>query len=79
VTEKYLDTRTANHLAALMSEVEILKGRIQPHDTGHIHTTINVLESRITELRESVKAEAPVQHATTTWHDVREVKWQEEH
>ena len=64
MNERYLDTRTANHLAALVSEVEILKGRIQPHDTGHIHTTINVLEGRITELRESAKAETPV---SSTW------------
>jgi hypothetical protein len=53
VSEVYLDTRTANHLAALVSEVEILKGRIREHDTGHIHTTINTLENRITELRKS--------------------------
>lgn len=38
------------HAEALKKEVEILKARIQPHDTGHIYTTISVLEDRIKEL-----------------------------
>jgi len=45
------------HLMALIDEVEVLKNRLQPHDTGHIHTTINVLEHRITEVTEEIKSE----------------------
>ena len=45
------------HLMALIDEVEVLKNRLQPHDTGHIHTTINELEHRITEVTEEIKSE----------------------
>ena len=38
------------HAAVLQREIEILRSRLQPHDTGHLHTTINVLECRVTEL-----------------------------
>jgi hypothetical protein len=34
----------------LKKEVEHLKTLLQPTDTGHIHTTISVLEDRIKEL-----------------------------
>jgi hypothetical protein len=43
------------HLLALIDEVEELKTRLQPHDTGHIHTTINVLEKRIDELKKELE------------------------
>jgi|TARA_B100001094_G_scaffold253149_1_gene251475 hypothetical protein len=39
----------------LVSEIEVQKLRIQPHDTGHIHTTIGVLEDRVEELLNEVK------------------------
>ena len=38
------------HLAVLKDEVEELKTRIEPHDTGHIHTTISTLNHRIEEM-----------------------------
>ena len=41
--------------AILQSEIEVQKSRIQPHDTGHIHTTISVLEDRVEELVDQVK------------------------
>lgn len=37
------------HYAVLKDEIEILKSRIEPHDTGHLHTTIYTLEHRIKE------------------------------
>jgi hypothetical protein len=37
-------------IAVLMDEIELLKSRIEPHDTGHLYTTISTLEHRITEL-----------------------------
>ena len=39
-----------SHCEALQDEIEILKSRIEDHDTGHIHTAISVLESRVKEL-----------------------------
>ena len=35
----------------LFNEIEELKTRIRPHDTGHIRTTINVLKARRKEIR----------------------------
>jgi len=40
------------HVNHLKYEIEILKSRVQEHDTGHIITAIQVLESRLKELRE---------------------------
>jgi len=44
-----------NHYRHLLMEVGELKSRLQPHDTGHIHTTINVLEERIEELHKQLE------------------------
>ena len=40
-----------NHMLVLIEEVEILKKRLKLHDTGHIHTTIGMLETRIVEIK----------------------------
>ena len=37
---------------ALEAEIEILKGRLKPHGTGSIHTTLFILGKRIEELEE---------------------------
>ena len=46
---------TLDHMLALTEEVNILTQRIEPHDTGHIHTTINTLRDRIGELKKELK------------------------
>ena len=38
-------------LIVLEEEVEYYKTLLMPHDCGHIHTTINFLESRIEEIK----------------------------
>lgn len=38
------------HVKHLQYEVKVLKGMIEEHATGHIHTAISVLEHRIKEL-----------------------------
>ena len=50
-----MSSRLMNHVKALQEEVGVLKDRIQPHDTGHIHTTISTLEERIKELNEQLE------------------------
>ena len=40
-------------IAVLMDEIEVLKSRIEPHDTGHLYTTISTLEHRIEELEKN--------------------------
>ena len=37
-------------LAVLQDEIEIHKSRLEPHDTGHLHTAISVIQNRIEEL-----------------------------
>ena len=37
-------------IAVLKDEIEIHKSRLEPHDTGHLHTAISVIQHRITEL-----------------------------
>ena len=37
-------------LAVLQDEIEIHKSRLEPHDTGHLHTAISVIERRIEEI-----------------------------
>jgi hypothetical protein len=37
------------HMQVLRREIDILRSRLQPEDTGHIHTAISVLEGRLNE------------------------------
>ena len=46
--------KEVDRLVMLMEEIAILKSRLQPHDTGHIHTTISTLESRVEEIRNNL-------------------------
>ena len=46
-----------NHLVHLKDEINYLKGLLRPEDTGHIHTTINVLEGRVQEITEKLSKE----------------------
>jgi len=43
-------------LVVLQEEVNHYKTMLMPHDTGHIHTTINFLEARIQEIEIESKA-----------------------
>ncbi len=41
----------------LLEEIATLQTRIRPEDTGHIHTTISVLESRVEEIKKELARE----------------------
>jgi hypothetical protein len=45
-------------LKILQEEVKILESRLEPHDTGHLHTTIGVLNGRIKEIGEQLEKDA---------------------
>ena len=47
-----------DRLVFLVEEIGVLKTRIREHDTGHIHTAINVLKHRVEEVKEKLKNEA---------------------
>ena len=50
-----MSSRLMNHERALREEINILNERLQPHDTGHIHTTISTLEERVREISEELE------------------------
>ena len=50
-----MSSRLMNHERALREEISVLKERLQPHDTGHIHTTINTLEERVQEINKMIE------------------------
>lgn len=48
-------------IMVLQQEIAYFKTQLQPHDTGHIHTTINTLEDRINSLKDSLYDENQAQ------------------
>ena len=44
-----------NHIDVLKTEIEVLASRLEPHDTGHLHTTIYTLKHRIEELEKNTE------------------------
>jgi|GEM_PF-2689489 polyhydroxyalkanoate synthesis regulator phasin len=44
-----------NHIEVLTKEIEELKSRFAPHDTGHLRTTVSVLTERILELEQQIR------------------------
>ena len=45
------------HISVLMDEIDHLDSMLQPHDTGHIHTAISVLQSRVNSLLKELGVE----------------------
>ena len=50
-----MSSRLMNHERAIREEINVLQERLQPHDTGHIHTTINTLEERVQEINKQIE------------------------
>tara|TARA_R100000030_G_scaffold97755_1_gene86966 strand:+ start:1884 stop:2069 length:186 start_codon:yes stop_codon:yes gene_type:complete len=50
-------SKMMNHVAHLKDEIQFLKSRLKPSATGHIHTTIGVLEERVEEISKELKDE----------------------
>ena len=46
--------KEVDRLIFLMEEIAILQSKLRPEDTGHIHTTISTLQSRVEEIRNSL-------------------------
>ena len=45
-----MDKAIKSYIAVLKAEIQHLKSKLEPHDTGHIHTTISTLQHRVKEL-----------------------------
>lgn len=50
-------SKELNHLVHLKDEINYLKSLLRPEDTGHIHTTISVLENRVEEITKKLAKE----------------------
>ena len=48
-----MDKAISTYISVLKAEIQHLKSLLEPHDTGHIHTTISTLTHRVKELSES--------------------------
>ena len=54
IEEKMKMDGKQNHVDVLKTEIEVLASRLEPHDTGHLHTTIYTLKHRIEELQKEI-------------------------
>ena len=45
-----MDKAIQTYISVLKAEIQHLKSKLEPHDTGHLHTTISTLKHRIKEL-----------------------------
>ena len=45
-----MDKAIQTYISVLKAEIQHLKSLLEPHDTGHIHTTISTLQHRVKEL-----------------------------
>ena len=52
-----MDKAVKTYIAVLKAEIQHLKSQLQPHDTGHIHTTIGMLSSRIDDIKDCLAFE----------------------
>ena len=43
-----------DRIVVLMEEIAIAQSKLQPHDTGHIHTAISYLHSRVDEIKRDI-------------------------
>ena len=47
--------KDTDRLIFLMEEISILEKKLQPYDTGHIHTAISVLKDRVQEVKTQIE------------------------
>ena len=52
-----MNITSSQRLVLLMDEISIAKSKLQPQDTGHIHTSISYLESRVEEVQAEIDKE----------------------
>jgi hypothetical protein len=48
----------------ILEEIDTLRTMLRPEDTGHIHTAIRVLESRLYYIKEEMRAKTPLRSET---------------
>ena len=53
--KKMSRSKLLNHFQMLLEEIATLQTRIRPEDTGHIYTTISVLQGRVEEIKKELE------------------------
>ena len=48
-----MDKAIKTYISVLKAEIAHLKSKLEPTETGHIHTTISTLEHRVRELEKT--------------------------
>lgn len=48
-------TSEVDRLVILMEEIAYAESQLQPHDTGHIHTSIGWMKHRVEQIKEKLK------------------------
>jgi len=51
--DKTMDKALVTYIAVLKAEIQHLESKLEPHDMGHIHTTISTLKHRVKELEKN--------------------------
>lgn len=49
--------KPTDRLIVLMDEIKVAESQLQPHDTGHIHTSISYLKGRVMEVKKEIEKE----------------------
>jgi len=54
MTNNEYNTVTVTKIIMLMEEIAILESRFEEHNSGNLHTTVNVLRNRVEELKGNI-------------------------
>jgi hypothetical protein len=66
--------KDTDRLIMLMEEISILENKLQPEDTGHIHTAISVLKTRVQEVKAEIDNKPVIQKPVGRM-DLPRVSW----
>ena len=59
--------KKTDRLITLMDEIAIAKSRLEPHDTGHIYTSISWLQHRVEEVKKEIDGAGTVTLDKNLW------------
>jgi len=49
--------KDSDRLVVLLEEIQYAENQLQPHDTGHIHTAISWMKTRVKSIKEKLDNE----------------------
>jgi hypothetical protein len=54
MTSNEYNTVTVDRIITLMEEIALLESRCEEHNSGNLHTAVNVLRNRVEELKGNI-------------------------